>query len=117
MSLTGISEPWVVHNLSRHDAYDSLKRTADVVVAAAALLVTLVLFPIIMLAIRLESPGAAIIVQERVGQYERRVRLYKFRTMDRNDTSLSLENGRNSVTRIGTILRRTRLDDMLFIWE
>lgn len=112
VSLADISESWVVHNLFRHDAYDSLKRAADIVVAAVGLLMTLVLFPIIALAIRLESHGAGIIVQERVGQYERRVRLYKFRTMDRNDTSLSLEDGSNNVTRVGAVLRKTRLDEL-----
>jgi lipopolysaccharide/colanic/teichoic acid biosynthesis glycosyltransferase len=112
VSLAGISESWVVHNLSRHDAYDSLKRAADIVVGGTGLLVAVILFPIIMLAIRLESRGPGIIVQERVGQYERRVRLYKFRTMDRNDTSLSMENGPNRVTAVGAILRRTRLDEL-----
>jgi lipopolysaccharide/colanic/teichoic acid biosynthesis glycosyltransferase len=112
VSLAGISESWVVHNLSRHDAYDSLKRAADIVFGGAGLLATLILFPIIMLAIRLESRGHGIIVQERVGQYERRVRLYKFRTMNRNDTSLSMENGPNRITAIGAILRKTRLDEL-----
>jgi lipopolysaccharide/colanic/teichoic acid biosynthesis glycosyltransferase len=112
VSLAGISESWVVHNLSRHDAYDSLKRMADILVSGAGLLATLVLFPIIMLAIRLETRGPGIIVQERVGQYEKRVRLYKFRTMERNDTSLSMENGPNRITAIGAILRRTRLDEL-----
>jgi lipopolysaccharide/colanic/teichoic acid biosynthesis glycosyltransferase len=112
VSLAGISEPWVVHNLAQHEAYDNLKRFSDTVIAATALLMTFFLFPIIILAIRLDSRGPGIIVQERVGQYDRRVRLYKFRTMDRNDTSLSLENGDNRITRVGAVLRKTRLDEL-----
>jgi lipopolysaccharide/colanic/teichoic acid biosynthesis glycosyltransferase len=68
------------------------------------------------LAIRLESPGAVLYRQERVGQSERTFTLYKFRSMQDN-----AEEGvgpvwaaRNDprVTRVGKIIRKLRIDEI-----
>ena len=57
------------------------RRTADIVIAGFALLVLSPLMAIIVIAIRLTSPGPALFKQRRVGLARRPFCFYKFRTM------------------------------------
>src|SRR5262245_21596189 len=57
------------------------KRLLDIAIALLALLVTLPLYPILALAIRLESKGPALYRQIRVGHNGRLFVFYKFRSM------------------------------------
>lgn len=58
-----------------------LKRTLDLALAAPALLLTLPLYPLITMMIRLESPGPGLYRQACVGKDGRPFVAYKFRTM------------------------------------
>ena len=102
------------------------KRALDIALAAVGLVATLPLWVAIVIAIRLDSPGPAIFVQERVGLRGRRFRFYKFRSMH-TDAEARLEELETSnevsgpvfkmrsdprVTRIGAMLRRTSLDEL-----
>ncbi|HKQ62017.1 MAG TPA: sugar transferase [Candidatus Polarisedimenticolaceae bacterium] len=82
---------------------------------AAALLIvlTLPLFALIALAIRLDSGGPVLFVQERVGLRGRPFRLFKFRTMHAAAAASEwvCDNG-HRVTRVGAWLRRFRLDEL-----
>jgi exopolysaccharide biosynthesis polyprenyl glycosylphosphotransferase len=103
-----------------------LKRIADVVLAAAGLLATLPVWPIIALLIRLDSAGPALFRQVRVGYNGRRFLMWKFRTMtvDAEARQAELEplnevlgaafKIRNDprITRVGRWLRRTSLDEL-----
>ena len=103
-----------------------LKRTFDVAVSAGALLVLAALFPLVALAIRLDSRGPVIFSQLRAGTGGRPFRMYKLRTMSANaEESLSeivsLEELREPmfklrddprVTRVGRMLRRFSLDEL-----
>ncbi|HZR66123.1 MAG TPA: sugar transferase [Terriglobales bacterium] len=83
-------------------------------------LVLLILFlPVMLLiaiAIRLDSPGDVIFKQERVGQGGKIFTLYKFRSMyhgaDANGNHAPAEEHDGRVTRLGRVLRRTRLDEL-----
>ena len=103
-----------------------LKRVFDVTVASAALLVTAPLFPLIALAIKLDSRGPILFIQRRAGLNGRPFRMYKFRTM-RRDAALALPELISidelnepmfkfrkdpRVTRVGRILRRLSLDEL-----
>jgi exopolysaccharide biosynthesis polyprenyl glycosylphosphotransferase len=83
-------------------------------VGVAGLLVTLPLFPLIAIAIRLDSEGPIFFVQERVGLFGRRFGLVKFRTMSvggRNGSEWIRDNAAR-VTRVGWWLRRLHLDEL-----
>lgn len=108
--------------------YRAVKRAFDVAFSAAVCAVGLVPGALLCLAIRLDSPGAPIFRQERVGLGGRRIRIYKFRTMvadahehpERYMTPGQLEVWRREqkldddprVTRVGRLLRRTSLDEV-----
>ncbi len=108
--------------------YRVVKRAFDVAFSGAACLVGLVPGALLCLAIRLDSPGAPIFSQERVGLGGRPIRIYKFRTMvedahehpERYMTPEQLAQWEREqkvdddprVTRIGRVLRRTSLDEL-----
>ncbi|MGH2988398.1 MAG: sugar transferase [Solirubrobacterales bacterium] len=103
-----------------------LKRAFDFCVAAAALVVLGPLFPLVALAIKLDSRGPVIFTQLRAGTGGRPFRMHKLRTMAANaEDSLSeivrLEELREPmfklrndprVTRVGRLLRRFSLDEL-----
>ncbi|MFC5312767.1 sugar transferase, partial [Azospirillum rugosum] len=62
-------------------AYETTKRTLDVLIAALLLLAFLPLLLIIALAIRLDSPGPVLFTQWRSGCNGARFRIVKFRSM------------------------------------
>ncbi|MCJ8157691.1 sugar transferase [Sphingomonas sp. LaA6.9] len=71
---------------------------------------------LVAIAIKLESPGAVLFVQQRLGHGNRLFRMYKFRSMsaERTDaigaTSASRDDDR--VTRVGRFIRATSIDEL-----
>jgi exopolysaccharide biosynthesis polyprenyl glycosylphosphotransferase len=101
----------------------AMKRLLDLVVASAAMLVSLPLWPVIILAIRLDSRGPALFHQERVTKDGRTFRMHKFRTMWTGDHGLDttrpffkLESDPR-LTRVGAFLRRFSLDELPQLWN
>lgn len=95
--------------------YAFFKRCADVaaVVVTAPLTVPLMLFTAI--AVKLDSPGPVLFVQNRVGQGGRDYRIYKFRSMyldSERDGAQLTQSDDSRVTRVGRVLRRMRLDEL-----
>ena len=93
----------------------TLKRLADVVIAGVGMIVSLPLWPLIALCIKLDDGGPVFYSQNRVGQNGRVFRLYKFRTMIVNaENGESVWASRNDprCTRLGRWLRRSRLDEL-----
>jgi sugar transferase (PEP-CTERM system associated) len=72
------------------------------------------------LAVRLDSPGPILYRQERVGQNGRLFTLYKFRSMRvdaEQGTPIWATQSDNRITRIGRVLRLTRLDELPQFWN
>jgi exopolysaccharide biosynthesis polyprenyl glycosylphosphotransferase len=97
------------------------KRIADITLALLGLAVLIALFPLVALAIRLDSPGAVFYRQDRIGRGGRRFRAYKFRSMSAScgagGQSLWTEPGDLRVTRVGRILRATHIDEFPQFWN
>ena len=92
------------------------KRFASIVISILGLLLSIPLFPFIILAIKLSSPGRVLYWQNRVGRDGAVFRCYKFRTMRtdaESDTGPTwAENDDPRVTRVGKFLRKTRMDEI-----
>lgn len=96
------------------------KRTFDLVFSFAVGLTILPVFPLIALAIKLDSRGPVFYSQERIGLGGRRFRIYKFRTM-RQDAEANgavwAQERDPRVTRVGRVMRLTRLDELPQLWN
>lgn len=93
----------------------SLKRAVDVLVSSLGLLLALPLWPLIALAIKLDDGGPVFYSQDRVGQNGLVFRLFKLRTMRvnaENGVSVWATPNDPRVTRVGRLLRRSRLDEL-----
>ena len=100
---------------SARPVYSFLKRSFDLLFAIMGVALGIVLFPIIALAIRLESRGPIFFTQFRMGLRNSTFRMIKFRTMylDKcGDEVTPKASGDMRVTRVGKFLRKTSLDEL-----
>jgi len=96
------------------------KRVMDIVVALFGLVLTAPLWPLVALAIRLDSPGPAIYRQMRVGRMlADRTDLFmilKFRSMradaEKGTGAVWAQKHDPRITRVGAFIRKTRLDEL-----
>jgi putative colanic acid biosynthesis UDP-glucose lipid carrier transferase len=91
------------------------KRLEDIVLSS--LILTLIALPLLVIAIliRIDSPGPAIYRQRRYGLNGKEFEIWKFRSMTVTEDSKSFVQARPGdvrVTRLGSFLRRTSLDEL-----
>ena len=92
-----------------------IKRTFDILVAAASLLLLSPLMVAAALLIKCDSKGPVFFKQERIGRGFRPFLIYKFRTMrqDFNHKVRQITVGADPrITRIGAFLRKTKIDEL-----
>jgi lipopolysaccharide/colanic/teichoic acid biosynthesis glycosyltransferase len=108
-----------------------LKRCFDVGFSGGSLLLMAPFFPLIALAIRLDSRGPVLFTQLRAGKAGKPFRMLKFRTMHRHAQDQLGEvvdlgdlaepvfkvKGDPRVTRVGRFLRRFSLDELPQLWN
>lgn len=91
------------------------KRTLDLIVSGVLLFVALPIMALVAVLIRLDSPGAILYSQKRVGKDNEVFILYKFRSMriDAEAQGIQWASSKDPrVTRIGRFLRRYRIDEL-----
>jgi len=98
----------------------AVKRGLDAVLSAVTLAVGWPVLLGIALAVRRDSPGAALFTQERAGRHMKPFTMYKFRTM-RADADPFGESPRMAedarLTPLGRFLRETSLDELPQLWN
>lgn len=92
------------------------KRLFDIALTCPLLLVAAPVIATSAVLVKLDTPGPAFFIQERVGRNNRTYRCFKIRTMRREATdaagTVSASRGDRRVTPIGRFLRRTSIDEL-----
>ncbi len=113
----------------------AIKRSIDLILILITLPVLIPLFGLIAIAIKLDSPGPVFYTQKRIGHHGKEIRMWKFRSMVLNaemvlkthleqnealrnewESNFKLKNDVR-VTRVGSFLRKTSLDELPQLWN
>ena len=92
-----------------------LKRLFDIIFSAILLIVLSPILIILAIAIKIDSKGPIFYRQERITQYGKIFKIFKFRTMIFNADKIgALVTTKNDsrITRVGNIIRKCRLDEI-----
>lgn len=110
-----IGAEWFLENIKEGERnyFNAIKNAADFLGALLILVLSLPFWPLIALAIKLESKGPVFFSQLRVGKNEQEFKIFKFRTMHEigNNKEMTVE-GDARITAFGNFLRKTRLDEI-----
>jgi sugar transferase (PEP-CTERM system associated) len=113
---------WLVfgEGFRRSTAFIVVRRLVSIMISLLGLILAAPLFPLIMLAIRLDSEGPIFYSQTRVGKAGHVFKVVKFRTMRQDAEAANGPQwaGDNDprVTRVGRFLRTSRLDEIPQLW-
>ena len=100
----------------QHTLYDDAKRIFDIVLALVGFIVAIPFVGIAALALRIEG-GTAFFRHERIGKNGRPFSIIKLRSMLLNDHGDPALQKKNSVTPLGRLLRKTRIDELPQLWN
>lgn len=117
-----LNQTWLFQEgfqIAREPVFERLKRVGDIALGAIGLLLA---SPIILLgaiAVWGEDRGPCFFVQTRIGKNHVPFRLYKLRTMRTGSAEGDryTQPGDARITRVGRLLRATRLDELPQVWN
>lgn len=116
-----VGQTWFIEHMSSMApklVYDGIKRLIDVVSALVFGIISLIFYPFVILTMKIEDFNSVIFTyQPRIGQYNKIIKIVKFRTMTvANDNGAVSETG-NRVTSVGYFLRKSRIDELPQLWN
>jgi len=120
--ISSIGEIWFLENLteSQKNFYEAFKRIFDMLIAFTFGVISLILYPLITLAIKLDSPGPIFFKQRRIGQDGQIFKVIKFRSMikeaEKNGAQWADQQD-HRITRVGRLMRKTRSDELPQLWN
>jgi sugar transferase (PEP-CTERM system associated) len=104
-----------------HEGVLMFRRALSLILALMIVVIMSPVIPLIVLAVRLSSPGPILFSQERVGRYGKTFRLYKFRTMradaEKGTGAVWAQQNDPRITSVGRFMRKTRLDELPQLWN
>ncbi len=117
-----IRPSWLIFHQGFRKSWHTLffKRVLGILLASVGLILTLPLTVLVALAIKLDSKGPILFVQERVGKDGKVFRLYKFRSMKvdaEKDRPRWATKNDPRVTRVGRVIRKLRIDEIPQMWN
>lgn len=113
-----IDHAWLLEHLPhRNLSYAFAKRALDIVGSLLGIILSSPFLLTALLAIMLGGGGKPFIRHERVGRGNRTFYILKLRTMLFNDHGDPELQKQNRVTKLGTFLRKTRIDELPQLWN
>jgi sugar transferase (PEP-CTERM system associated) len=113
---------WLVfgEGFRRSTVFVVVRRLVSIMISLIGLILAAPLIPLIVLAIRLDSKGPIFYSQTRVGKAGHVFKVFKFRTMRQDAEAANgpqwAGNNDPRVTRVGKVLRSSRLDEIPQLW-
>lgn len=93
--------------------YLYIKKLLDLLFALLLLIITSPIIMLVAIAIKIESNGPVLFIQDRPGKDEKIFKIFKFRTMiDESDNVGKSLSNMERITKVGSFLRRTSLDEL-----
>ncbi len=93
----------------------TMKRIFDIIFSSILLIVLSPILLIVIVAIKIETKGRAVFIQERVGLFGHPFLIYKFRSMvegaDREGEYFTCKNDLR-ITKVGSFIRKTSIDEI-----
>lgn len=93
------------------------KRTLDLLLACPAFALSLPVQALTAVAVRMSMGSPVLFRQQRPGLHGQPFEMVKFRTMHNADPARSLVTDEQRMTRVGTFLRSTSLDELPTLWN
>jgi lipopolysaccharide/colanic/teichoic acid biosynthesis glycosyltransferase len=114
IALSSINHEWILENISLADKniYTFLKRLIDIFLSLILLIPLTIVYPFVWIAIKLEDGGDINLPQKRIGEYGKEILINKFRSMTGNEDGKWLQEGTLRVTKVGSFLRKSRIDEL-----
>ena len=113
-----VTQSWFLKNLREGEKglYDKIKVGGDIILAGILLIITLPLWPLIALAIKLEDGQSIFYRQERIGKDDKPFLLFKFRSMrseaEKKTGPVWAKEKDPRITKVGQLLRSSHLDEL-----
>lgn len=114
------SSRWHAFRQTDARSWSFVKRLIDIAIAAAGLLVAAPLIVVLAIAIKLDTRGPILFWQTRVGRGGKAIWVVKLRSMTVDAESKGpgvTAAGDPRVTRVGAVLRRSKLDELPQLWN
>ena len=105
----------VINNRLMEEWQYSVKRIADIIISALALVLLSPVFLVTAIIVKCTSPGPIFYAQERIGYHGRPFKMHKFRSMyvDAEDSGPALSKDNDPrITPFGRFMRKVRLDEI-----
>ncbi|MBI2635389.1 MAG: exopolysaccharide biosynthesis polyprenyl glycosylphosphotransferase [Parcubacteria group bacterium] len=116
-----IKEVWFLENISEVERglYETLKKVFDISLGIILAAVTVVIFPIAAIGIKIFDPGPIFYRQRRVGRSDRQFTLVKFRSVPvaKKTEHLMEKPPEEAITAFGKFLRKSHWDELPQVWN
>ncbi len=116
--LSLVKYSWFLENISTsaQKGYDIAKRAMDIILSTVLGTISLIVYPLVWVAIKIDDQGPLFFIQERIGQNNSHISIIKFRSLPVHTES----DGMSKVvepTRTGRFIRKTRIDELPQLWN
>jgi len=107
--LSLVKHGWFLKNVTTesYEIYDGVKRFFDIVIGLILFILSIPFYPIIIALVKIGGGRKIFFIQNRIGQDNKKISIYKFRTMTEDENIAD-----RKITKMGNFLRVFRLDEI-----